>query len=149
MGRYSNQDVILLRLRALLALPPLSGDVRSSVVGRKVKQRQRRLRVGEVDDLVAGYEAGTQIDDLADKFGIHRATVHAHLNRRGIDRRSSPGLAPDQIVQAAMHYTGGESLLTVARRFSVDAETIRTRLRDAGVEIRPRRGWGVAAGGEV
>ena len=141
MGRYSNQDTILRRLEALLARPLLSGDLQSAVVGRKVKQRQRHLRVGEIDDLVAAYGAGMRIRNLANRFGIHEATVHEHLNRRGVDRRPSPGLTPDQLSQAAIHYASGESLRTVADRFGADPETIRTRLRNAGVEIRPRRGW--------
>ena len=109
MGRYSNQDTILRRLEALLARPLLSGDLQSAVVGRKVKQRQRRLRVGEIDDLVAAYGAGMRIRNLANRFGIHEATVHEHLNRRGVDRRPSPGLTPDQLSQAAIHYASGES----------------------------------------
>ncbi|MEA5052177.1 MAG: hypothetical protein VB093_01860 [Propionicimonas sp.] len=39
--------------------------------------------------MVADYEAGCGIQDLAEKYGIHRATVFAHLQRREVPRRPS------------------------------------------------------------
>lgn len=84
LGRYSNQDMIQRKLQALLTLPPLSGDVRSTVVGHKLKQRQRRLTPDEVDTLIADYVAGMKVDNIALKYGIHPATVHMQVKRRGV-----------------------------------------------------------------
>ncbi|MEA4944290.1 MAG: hypothetical protein VB080_07615 [Propionicimonas sp.] len=50
---------------------------------------QTFLTPSEVDHLVADYEAGCGIQDLAEKYGIHRATVFAHLQRREVPRRPS------------------------------------------------------------
>jgi hypothetical protein len=50
---------------------------------------QRRLRGTDVDQLVTGYRAGRSLPDLADAFGVHRRTVAAHLERRGVQRRES------------------------------------------------------------
>ena len=40
-----------------------------------------------MDELVAGYRAGRSLPDLAKDFGVHRRTVAAHLEQRGVQRR--------------------------------------------------------------
>lgn len=51
-------------------------------------QRQRRLNPAEVDQVVAEYESGAPMVELACRWNIHRTTVAAHLDRRGIRKRS-------------------------------------------------------------
>ena len=102
----------------------------------------KRLRTGEVDDLVDSYRAGGRIDDLAQRFGVHRTTVMTHLHRRHISPR--PILTAwddDALTVAADLYTNGESLASVAGRFGINPSTVANRFRRAGVTIRPRRGW--------
>jgi hypothetical protein len=101
-----------------------------------------RLRPVEVDDMVAAYRAGDSIEQLADRYGVHRTTVIAHLGRRQVQLR--PTFAPwdhDALTAAAAYYASGASLATVADRFGVDPSTVANRFRRGGIPIRPRRGW--------
>lgn len=103
---------------------------------------QTRLRTVDVDDLVAAYGAGDSIEQLADRYDVHRTTVIAHLSRRQVQLR--PTFTPwdyDALTAAAAHYAEGASLATVAHRFDVDPSTVANRFRRAGIPIRPRRGW--------
>ncbi len=45
---------------------------------------QRRLTDPEIDELVNEYQTGRTLADLASVLGIHRRTVAAHLQARGI-----------------------------------------------------------------
>jgi hypothetical protein len=49
--------------------------------------RRRRPTTTECAELVAGYQAGQTIRELAEQFGFHRETVSAALERAGIPRR--------------------------------------------------------------
>jgi hypothetical protein len=75
---------------------------------------QRRLTDTGTDDLVARYEAGSTVDALAREFGIHRTTVMAHLERRGIPRRSPRKLTDSLVTEEAQRYRGGNSLDQIA-----------------------------------
>lgn len=101
---------------------------------------QHWLEPDEVAELVATYQAGATIDELAARFSVHRTTVMAHLDRSGVARRQR-GLAPEQVEEAAQLYLGGWSLVRVGDHFQVDAETVRQSLMSVGCPIRPRPGW--------
>lgn len=60
---------------------------------------QTFLTPSEIDQLVADYEAGSGVQELAEKYGIRRATVFAHLQRRGVPRRR-PGLNKQEQAKA-------------------------------------------------
>ncbi len=45
------------------------------------------------------------------------------------------------VAEAALMYRDGHSLKTVADKFKVDTRTLGREFRNAGVPIRPRRGW--------
>lgn len=105
-----------------------------------VRQRQVRLDAGQVDDLVAGYEAGGTILELADQFGVVRTTVITHLDRRQIARRHLAGMSPDQVRQAAGLYQAGSSLASIGEALGFSPGTVRRYLAGAGVATRPRRG---------
>jgi hypothetical protein len=100
----------------------------------------RPLRQGEVDELVAAYQAGATVFDLAARFGIDRKTVGQHLRRRGIDTTPA-GLQPDEVRAAVELYEVGWSLIRIAEKFDVAGNTVRRYLLEAGVELRLRRGW--------
>jgi hypothetical protein len=78
--------------------------------------------------------------DLAKRFGIDRKTVGQHLRRRNIDTKPA-GLHPDDVPAAAALYRAGWSLIRIAEKFAVAGNTVRRCLLEAGVELRPRRGW--------
>ena len=87
-------------------------DGRGSVV-RRIANPQTFLTPAEVDRLVDDYLAGFSVGYLAQKYGVHRATVSAHLTRRGITRRL-PGLRHMDAEGAAQLPRGDDSL--IARR---------------------------------
>ena len=107
---------------------------------RNKRQVHRRLRAPEIDDLVAGYLAGSTVYELAHQFSIHRQTVSEILRRRGISRRYRK-LSPEQLDLACTLYRDGLSLTKVGKQLGRRAETVRQALMKAGVEIRSRNGW--------
>jgi sulfur carrier protein ThiS len=102
----------------------------------------RRLSEVEIDKLVCEYQAGRTLADLAAELGLHRRTVAAHLEARGVQRRvNRRKMTDDNLSEAARRYRAGDSLAKVASIFNIDAATVRRELQRAGVSIRPRRGW--------
>ncbi len=107
----------------------------------KLRQEQRRLDPGQVRELVAVYVGGSTVPELEHRYGVHRTTVLAHLNRAGIPRRPQQRkLSDDQLREAAALYARGLSTVAVGRHFGVAAETVRKALHRGGVSVRPRRG---------
>jgi hypothetical protein len=94
---------------------------------------QRRLDEAEIDQLVAGYRTGRSLADLAEALGIHRRTVAAHLEARGIPRRTNkPKMTAADTHEAARRHHAGESLPTIARSLgslAVDPSTVRRLLK--------------------
>ena len=56
-------------------------DSRGTVV-RRIGHLQTFLTAAEVDRLIGDYHDGTTVSELEDMYGVHRATVSAHLTRR-------------------------------------------------------------------
>jgi hypothetical protein len=141
MGRYSNLCDQGERLRELLEMTPKGP---SGAFPRTTRQVQRRLRGPEIKELVAGYEAGATVYELAGQFGVHRNTVSASLKRQGVGLRFR-SLSSTQVAEATQFYHEGLSLLKVGERLGCGAECVRQALMKAGIEIRPRNGWGEPA----
>jgi hypothetical protein len=127
------------------------------------------LKPTRVDALVAAYQSGRTMKELAAEFGINRRTVPAHLRRAGVPIRRG-GLDHDQVAEAASLDEAGWSSGRLAERFDVSADSVLKSLlkpdvvpgdrRDivwtvlwkdpghrAGVSIRPRQG-GLAPKGQ-
>ena len=93
----------------------------------------------DIARLVAGYKAGQSLSILAMEYGIHRRTVAAHLEQRGVRRRViQRKLTNEDVDEAARRYRAGESLATVGIALNVDAATVRRQLHAAGLTIRGR-----------
>ena len=81
LGRYSNLADWAKKLDGLIGMtdlrpqPALHGII-------------RKLRPDDLDYLVAAFEAGARIHELALRSKIHRATVSLHLHRQGVRKRS-------------------------------------------------------------
>jgi DNA-binding transcriptional regulator LsrR (DeoR family) len=102
---------------------------------------QRRLTAIEIAALVAEYQHGRSLNELARQFGVHRRTVADHLERLGVARKVNlPKLTPTDIERAVSQYQAGDSLATVGKTLNVDASTVQRALKRAGVAIRPRPG---------
>ena len=109
--------------------------------GRLSNPTQRRLSTSNIADLIAAYDAGATISQLAAEFGIHRTTVGALLDRRQVPRhRERTAWDSGTLEKAAELYASGLSLADVADQFGIDAQTVANRFRRAGVAVRPRRG---------
>ncbi|MDR5711592.1 helix-turn-helix domain-containing protein [Nesterenkonia flava] len=50
-------------------------------------RRRAKLTSKQVDIIVRDYQAGLPLQQIADKFNIHRKTVHHNLQRRGVPPR--------------------------------------------------------------
>ena len=52
---------------------------------RSPKQRQRRLTRAEIAELVAAYQGGADMKDLAQHYQVHRTTVANHLYESSVE----------------------------------------------------------------
>jgi DNA-directed RNA polymerase specialized sigma24 family protein len=93
----------------------------------------------EIDAVVAGYQAGLDLNELSSAFGADRRTLANRLEQRGIVRRSRP-LTDNQIQEAITLYGEGWSLARIATHLGVYPESVRYRLTRAGIQLRPRPG---------
>lgn len=93
---------------------------------------QTFLTPSEVDGLIEDYNAGMSVQGLAKKYGIHRATVSAHLSRRSTPRRR-PGLDVDERAEAVRLFRAGESMRAISRRLGVGRKSVRVCLAEVGL----------------
>jgi uncharacterized protein (DUF433 family) len=87
------------------------------------RRRVGRLTASDEQELVAAYQAGSKIDDLAQRFGFHRTTVMACLTREQVPRRQR-GLESKDLSEVIRLYGAGWSSARLAKRFGVDARTV-------------------------
>lgn len=132
LRNYSNQTDVLAKLSKLLALPKRETP---DLPGR-VRKQQHRLTEDEQVKLVAAYESGSAVHQLAEQFGTSRQTVSAALDRHGVLRRRRT-LLDDEISTASQLYADGWSLAKIGERFEMDAGTIHDALRKVGTQMRP------------
>ena len=99
-----------------------------------VETAQTFLTAVEVDALVGDYLAGMSVQALAERFGIHRATVVSHLRRRNVPSRR-PGLGLDEKAEAVRLARAGVSMRAIARRMGVDRKAVRVALVEAGLIV--------------
>lgn len=90
---------------------------------RTVETAQTFLSASEVEALVGDYLAGMSVKALAERYGIHRATVFAHLRRRN-EQAEAVGLA-----------RAGVSMRAIGRRMGVDRQAVRATLVEAGPTV--------------
>src|SRR6266511_2029206 len=129
LNTYSKQEHWLSEFRRILEMPRTELPPRV----RKPKQVQHGLRPDEVSQLVLAYQQGATQTELAARFQINVTTVVAHLQRQGVTLRKL-GLNRVQIEEAARIYADGWSLTKIGDRFGVYPQSIRYRLRQAGVQ---------------
>jgi lambda repressor-like predicted transcriptional regulator len=101
-----------------------------------LRQRQHRLSPTEIGALVAAYEAGRSVTALSREFKLHKATVHTHLVRAGVDLRPQQVLTPEQVVEVIELYQSGATLKQLGPQFGVANASIRNYLLGAGISLR-------------
>jgi DNA invertase Pin-like site-specific DNA recombinase len=77
------EDVLAL-LTDGLALQRSEGSQLQRADRRLLKRNARRLAEDKVDELIEAYLSGMSANAVAAQFGVHRTTVAAHLERRGM-----------------------------------------------------------------
>lgn len=102
---------------------------------RSRPQVQRHLSADEQGEVVKSYQAGKTINAVAREFRLHRTTVTSILDRHGVPVRSHY-MTEKHLDEARMLYESGLSLARIGDRLSFDAQTVRTHLFRAGVQIR-------------
>lgn len=105
-------------------------DVRGPCV-RRIGKPQTFLTPAEVDRLIDDYLTGFSVGYLAQKYGVHRATVSKHLTRNNVLRRQH-GLTSDEAAEAVKLYGGGISMWAIARTLGVNRKQVRVSLIAAG-----------------
>jgi hypothetical protein len=90
LGRYSNWTSWI---DCLQSVDQEGGHGRQN--RPRARGTARRLSDGDVTDLVARYRDGATVDDLAERFSIHRTTASAHLRRRGVKMRGQGARTSD------------------------------------------------------
>jgi Helix-turn-helix domain len=102
---------------------------------RELRCVQRPLSQLEIKALLADYEAGERVGELARAYGHHRTTVSAHVARAGKTRGR---LTEAQIEEAIRLYEQGSSLRAVGRYLDVSDKTVRRALHGRAVAVRRR-----------
>ena len=138
MLRSRQHPVGLIGRLSNLAGSTLSAELAPSPsMAMRPMHRQNRLKPPEIEGLVALYESGVSVNQLATQVKIHRTTVMAHLRRRGIrTRRCLRKLSDEQVHQAAALYADGLSLTAVGAEFDVDPGVIRKEFLKFGIQRR-------------
>jgi len=113
----------------------LSGPPREAP-RRAVPKRAVRLNDSQLSRLVAGYQAGATVYELAAAFGVNRRTIALHLRRRGAvsPRFRSPTAAT--VEEMVRLYSTGLSLAKVGVVVGCDAGTVMKYVRQRGVQTR-------------
>ncbi len=101
---------------------------------RVLRQAQTRLSPGELAMLIADYEAGARVGELAKVYGLHRTTVARHVARAG---KTRPVMTEAQIDDAVVLYRDGWTLHNVGQHLGVADQTIRRVLVERAVTIKP------------
>lgn len=128
----------------LLAVPLPGGSEPVLPVRRVLRRVNRKLSPAEVDQLVIDYQADLCLTELGKRYGLHRQTAKAHLERRGVIIRSElPALNVEQITQAVALYAEGQGLNPIAARLGVAPNTVSEFCWLGGVRLRPRGFAGV------
>jgi len=103
------------------------------------RKSQPRLSDQKVSEIVAEYEAGKTVYELATTCNCHRVTISAVLKRQGVPLRcTSP--TSEQIDEMVRLYESGLSLAKVGQRFAMNASTVLAQLRKMGVRTRDAQG---------
>lgn len=94
-------------------------------------------------EVVAAYESGATIRQIAAERGVSPAAVHGALRRQETVMRPTGGvtsLTPAQDDEVETAYVAGESMDSIAARLGVKRPSVRSALDRRGVERRPGGG---------
>lgn len=131
---YCNLSVQRSRYEQLLRLPPkrlIQGGV------PRARRRATHTPPAVAAEIASAYRAGATVGELAERSGVHRATVDNLLAAAGVARRPR-GLNEAQAEQAVLLYADGLSIAKIARQFGVAPSGIDRLLKRRGLVLRDR-----------
>lgn len=99
----------------------------------------RALSAEQESEVVARYEQGATIREIAAERSVSPAAIHGALRRREVSMRPTGGvtsLTPEQDVEVETAYVGGESMESIAARLGTGRPSVRSALDRRGVERR-------------
>jgi DNA invertase Pin-like site-specific DNA recombinase len=132
-GRYYNSKRQVSELEALIKkLPDLSMPVRQAPKGR-IPGTVRQLEADRVQELIASYQAGATVYELAKQFGIDRKTVSRILHCHHVPMRRR-GLTTEQVDEAVRLRAEGWSTYKISIKMGTDQRTVQRRLADREVQ---------------
>jgi uncharacterized protein (DUF433 family) len=95
--------------------------------------------------LAASYHRLGSVPALAIELGVAFETARRWLVDAGVQlqQKGRPSARARELNTRALakRYKAGESIATIGSAYGVSPATVRARLIEAGVELRPRRGW--------
>jgi transposase len=142
VGAYSNKTRTLKEwrdLRERMKATVVTVPVAARPSRKATRQMQKRLEPTEVETFQTDYSAGISINELAERYQIHRETVFQQIDRLGLPRRY-PRLRPTDVLAAVSMYQAGRSLAIIGAHFGVAPHTVGKALVKAGLTLRPRPG---------
>jgi predicted transcriptional regulator len=134
LGRYSHLCEQGERLKALLEMVPQGS---TETFPRTPKRVMHRLKVAEVEALVAGYASGVGITELVEQFQVDQSTVQKYVRPAGLPRRSQR-VPPTKVDEVVLLYGAGHSVESIAEKLEVAPTTVRRALTRAEVALRRR-----------
>jgi transposase-like protein len=137
VGLFSSHANELKKAHRHLTTDPAC-DHPSTTKGRKRKV-QPRFSAEKALQVVAAYETGKTVYELANEYDCHRVTISAALKRQGVALRcTSP--TTEQIDEMVRLYGSGLSLAKVGGQLGFNASTVHAQLRNAGIQTRDIHG---------
>jgi uncharacterized protein (DUF433 family) len=138
LGGYLRFHYVLEGLRTVTNRLETIGHGRPRKPQATVKRHKidQRLAPDTVARILADYQAGTATPTLAERYNISSTAVKRLLHMNGVPMRRYHRLTNGEVQTAVTLYEAGWSLAKVARKFDVDPETVRKRLKQLGVAMR-------------
>ena len=91
------------------------------------------------------YQQHGSVTRVAKAYGVAFETARRWLTEGGIEmrRKGRPSAAAEalSVRELKRRYANGSSIAELGTHFGVSPATVRARLIEAGVELRPRPGW--------
>lgn len=91
------------------------------------------------------YERLDSVPRVAESLGIAYETARQWLLEAEVELKAKgrPSVRASSLDETALveRYNAGESIATIGHDLGVSPTTVRKRLLDAGVALRPRPGW--------
>jgi hypothetical protein len=132
-------------LERLIAQLPHDLDPGRAPDRKPRKRRMTELNAAELAAMIVDYKAGANLKQLAATYRYSHAGISGALKSADVPLRRQ-GLTTSQVDEAERLYAAGQSLARIAERLQVNPSSVRTRLLERGVTMRPRFHPGGVAG---